>query len=163
MRDRSAYSALIEDLSIAMDHVRGQFEKNRRMTERLVQGERPDEVDVIAVGYTIHNYYNAAENYFLRIAKFFENHLDQGTWHRDLVNRMSAEISGVRPPLLPRAELSHFHELRAFRHVYRTLYDSELDPDKVGLANRHVGPAHAVMKTAHAAFLEKLESIRDAL
>lgn len=168
MRDALAYSALLEDLEVAIGHVRGQFEANRSMTERLASrpsgtpADTPDP-DVIALGYTIHNYYNAVENYFLRIAKFFENHLDPSTWHRDLVNRMATTIEGLRPNLLTRDDLHHFHELRGFRHVFRSLYDSVLDPDKLALANRHVNPAHQAIQTAHESFTGKLRTIRDAV
>lgn len=167
-RDASAYSALLEDLEVAIAHVRGQFDANRAMTARV--DSRPSEEptptpdsDVIALGYTIHNYYNAVENYFLRIAKFFENHLDASTWHRDLVNRMATAIEGLRPSLLPRNDLRHFHELRAFRHVFRSLYDTVLDADKVRLANTHVAPAHHAIVASHASFTAKLRAIRDAL
>ena len=163
VRDREAYAALIEDLDLAISHVGGQFDRNRAMTQRVGTDGVPDEVDVIALGYTIHNYYNASENYFLRIAKYFENNLDMATWHRDLVNRMSVAVEGLRPSLLPRQALPHFHELRAFRHVSRSLYDTPLDPEKVALANRHVPPAHEALQQGHLDFQETMRAIRDAL
>jgi hypothetical protein len=167
MRDRSAYTALIEDLRVAMDHVQGQYDSNRTMSGRIERrgavAREPIDPDVIALAYTIHNLYNAVENYFLRIAKFFENHLEPATWHRDLVNRMAIEIEGLRPPLLSRASLPDFHELRAFRHVFRSLYDTPLDPEKVALANRRVQPAYEALAAAHREFLAKLTAVREAL
>jgi len=49
-----------------------------------------------AVGFTLHNLYNAIENYFLRVAKFFENQIEGGSWHRDLVNRMGHAVPSLR-------------------------------------------------------------------
>ena len=114
--DALAYTALLEDLEVAMGRVRGQFDANRAMAKRVDQPPAPDaaptpDPDVIALGYTVHNYYNAVEDYFLRIAKFFENHLDPSTWNRDLVNRMATAIEGLRPRLLLRDDLRHFHKL----------------------------------------------------
>lgn len=167
MRDRPAYTALIEDLGIAMDHIRGQYDSNRAMSERLERrvaaAPGPIDPDVIALAYTIHNLYNAVENYFLRIAKFFENHLEAATWHRDLVNRMAVEIEDLRPPLLPRESLADFHELRGFRHVFRSLYDTPLDPEKVALANKRVQPAYQALSSAHEHFVAKLMAVREAL
>ena len=152
MRDRPAYTALIEDLLVAMDHVRGQYDSKRAMWRRLAQGEgaspEPLDPDVIALAYTIHNLYNAMENYFLRVAKFFENHLEAATWHRDLVNRMAVEIEDLRPSLLSRESLRDFHELRGFRHVFRSLYDTPLDPEKVALVHRRVQPAFDALAEA---------------
>ena len=167
MRDRFAYATLEQDLDVAVDHVRGQYEINRSMSERLdARGDTQRQTfdpDVVALAYTIHNLYNAIENYFLRIAKFFENNLEPGTWHRDLVNRMATEIEDLRPALLEREALPDFHELRAFRHVFRSLYDTSLDAEKVALANKRVEPAFKSFVAAHERFVEKLAAIRDAL
>ncbi|MCA1949980.1 MAG: hypothetical protein LDL24_05390 [Treponema sp.] len=54
----------------------------------------------MALGYTIHNIYGVMENACLRIARFFENGLNQNSWHRELLDRMIIEIPGVRQALL---------------------------------------------------------------
>jgi hypothetical protein len=108
--------------------------KNRRATERAsLSGE--DEFTWAAVGYTIHNVYCLFENYFLRISKFFENGLDPSTWHVQLVERMTLEIPGLRPALFDRAFALRIDELRRFRHAFRNLYQTELDPDRVRILN----------------------------
>lgn len=69
-----------------------------------------DEYDFAALGYTIQNLYNAFESYFLRIAKFFENKLDEREWHKSLVHRMTLSVDG--PPqtvFLPGAR-DRFHD-----------------------------------------------------
>lgn len=71
------------------------FGKNREMSQRIASSDEAGEYDYAALGYTLHNLYNALEAYFLRIAKFFENNLDEAEWHRLLVRRMTLEISGV--------------------------------------------------------------------
>ena len=69
--------------------------KNRRATERIEAGAN-DELDWAALGYTLHNIYCAFENYFLRIAKFFENGLDQRFWHGELLDRMTGVLIADR-------------------------------------------------------------------
>jgi len=73
----------------------------------------------VALAYTLASLYSVMENYFLRIAKAFENRVDPSQWHRDLLDRMAIEITGERPVLLTGHERSAIDELGAFRHVFR--------------------------------------------
>ncbi len=52
--------------------------------------------DKAAVGYFLHSFYNGCENIFRLIARFFENDIGSGSWHRDLLKRMKLEIPGYR-------------------------------------------------------------------
>lgn len=84
--------------------------------------------------------YNIVEQMALRVARAFENHLeDDGGWHAELFRRMSIPITGVRPALFP-AELRHpLRELRGFRHLFTHAYDLELDRDRIALLVRDAG------------------------
>jgi hypothetical protein len=142
--------------------VERQYEKTRKMTARIELGS-DDEFEWAALGYTIHNYYNALENYFSRISKFFDNELDSASWHRDLVDRMTLSIEGVRPRLLPPSIRRQVHELRSFRHVVRNLYDSELDPERVGRINSQLPEIMKVMIAAHSSFYAKIVAVAERL
>lgn len=163
MRDSEAYAALEQELNLAFEHVQGQYDKYRDMKRRSEVTDAPEDLVIAAIGFAVHNLYNAIENYFLRIAKFFENQIQGERWHRDLVNRMALSIEGVRPALLDRDGLRPFHELRAFRHVFRLIYDSHLDPAKLALAEEHVPAAVEVMESAHQRYIAKIGEIRRAL
>ena len=79
-------------------------------------------------------FYNIVEQMGLRIAKAFENNIeDEKKWHTELLNRLSIRIHGVRPPLFTEDVVQPLHELRAFRHVFVHAYDLKLDPDKLTL------------------------------
>jgi hypothetical protein len=162
-RTPESYLTLAGELDLAWRRIQGQLARNRDATARLGADGQPTEHDWAALGYTLHNLYNALENYFLRVAKFFENSLDAPTWHRDLVDRMTMAIAGVRPALLPDSVRPAVHELRAFRHVFRSLYDSILDPDRVLQANAQATVVVAAMERAHLTFIEKLRSIAAGL
>ena len=117
------------------------------------------ELDSAALGYTIHNIYNLLENYILRISKFFENSLDPLSWNRDLIEHMRLDIDGVRPALLNRDLAARIDELRSFRHVFRNIYQSELDPKPVELVQQQLNPTLASFENAHKEFLKKLKAI----
>lgn len=162
-RDSEAYATLIDELDMALEHVNGQYEKFVSMRRRAAETGDEDDMSVAALGYTVHNLYNAIENYFLRIAKFFENNLDHVSWHRDLINRMAMNIERVRPALLERESVGPFHELRAFRHVFRVIYDSTLDPRKLAIAVEEVEPAVTILRSAHDRYCTLMRAIRDGL
>ena len=161
-RQPEAYRMLVQELGLAWRHISGQYEKNQEMSRRIAD-QRATEFDWASLGYTIHNFYNALENYFLRIAKFFENSLDTETWHRDLVDRMALSIEGVRPALLPDEVRHELHELRSFRHVFRNIYDSTLDPERVDRVNQTLPPIMQVMEKSHLAFQAELNQISEGL
>ncbi len=134
MKNAHDFLRLKAELTTGSSLLQSLLAKNRRATERASLSDE-DEFAWAAVGYTIHNVYCLFENYFLRISKFFENGLDPSTWHAQLVERMTLEIPGLRPALFDRAFARRIDELRRFRHAFRNLYQTELDPDRVRILN----------------------------
>jgi hypothetical protein len=45
----------------------------------------------------LESYYTCAETLFLRISQFFENQLNDTEWHKDLLEKMTLTIEGLRP------------------------------------------------------------------
>jgi hypothetical protein len=85
-----------------------------------------------ACGHQLCRLYNAFEQGGLRLAKAFENHIDdERGWHATLLNRLSLEIEGVRPALLPQELKVAMTELHGFRHVFVHAYDLELNRQKL--------------------------------
>ncbi len=84
--------------------------------------------------------YNAVEQMGLRVAKVFENNIDdeQG-WHSALLNRLATRIEGVRPALVPQEMKQPLRELKAFHHVFVHAYELELDPEKLALLLKYAG------------------------
>lgn len=162
MRTRDDFRRLMAELAVDMETLAILFDKNRTMTERLEHGA-DTEFDYAALGYTLHNLYCCQENYFLRVAKFFENGLDPATWHRDLIDRMVVEIPGLRPRLLDRDLAGRLDELRGFRHRFRNVYQSSLDPERIRVLNGKVPGLVADFRTTHGAFLATLEYLAAGL
>ncbi len=153
---------LVSELEQDMELLTELEKQNIRAVGRIRAGA-DDALDYAALGYTIHNLYSLLENYALRIAKTFENQIDEGTWHRDLIKRMTLEIATVRPAVWNRHIAQHIDELRRFRHAFRHVYDSGLDPDKLMLAQKHVAPALDGVRSSHGVLIEKLNLLAEQM
>ena len=73
---------------------------------------------------------------------------------------MRLDIDGVRPALLDRELAARIDELRSFRHVFRNIYQTELDPKRIELVQQQLDPTIASFEKAHKEFLKKLKSNR---
>jgi hypothetical protein len=103
---------------------------------RLAQTRFTAGTDAALEGCAHHvvRFYNIIEQMGLRIAKAFENHIDDDSgWHSELIRRSSTPIQGIRPAFFPAELRQPLQELRAFRHVIHHAYDLELDCEKLAL------------------------------
>ncbi len=85
MKSKESILQLKAELQAEYDFIFECAEKNNHMTQRIANNPKADEFDYSALGYTLHNLYNAFESYFLRISRFFENNLSSSGWHRQLI------------------------------------------------------------------------------
>lgn len=161
-RNRVNFLRLISELENDIEILSELMDKYYMVNKKIKHIE-PDEFDWASLGYAIHNIYNLLENYFLRISKFFENDLDKSSWHSDLVNRMTIEIKDVRPRLFDRNLAYKINELRAFRHIFRYIYQSELDIKKLQDLNNRIPEVIEEFKRCHSLFTETLQDIASAI
>lgn len=143
---------LIAELENDWRFIQQNAQKNAVMADRIRNHPEQDEFSYAALGYTLHNLYNAFDAYFIRIAKFFENALPSERWHRSLLERMSLDIEEVRPALIDAFLLQRMQVLLAFRHVFRNLYQAQLLPNKVLEAQAAADGITAVFATSHQRF-----------
>ena len=155
---RTLKAELLADMQM-LEELEGKY----RLVHAKLAAIDPDEFDYVGLAYTIVNLYNLMENYFLRVAKCFENNIDKLNWHKDLIKRMSLEIEGIRPALLHTKDVPLIDELRAFRHVFRHIYQSELDLEKLKLVDGRTPKAVEVFRAAHARFFGNLQQLIDML
>lgn len=129
--------------------------------------ERPPEqmpfYDRAAVGYFLHGFYNACENIFQSIARFFENDIGPQTWHRDLLKRMKLEIAGYRPAVIDQELYLLLDEFRGFRHVYRHSYTFQLSWEKEAIVARKFKRTCDAFRLQILNFLNKLEELEKQL
>ncbi len=138
------------------------FATNTRARERIDHGA-VDQLDYLALGCTIHNLYGVIENACLRVSSFFENGLPAESWHRELLNRMMLDIPTVRPAFFQQNELVLIDDLRAFRHVFRNLYNRPVDLDKLSLLERKVPAAVEAFCRAFTRYEEFLSGLSSRL
>lgn len=75
------------------------------------------------VGSNLHDYYTAVENIFRDVAGRIDKSLPQGEqWHKALLEQMTLEVPGLRPPVLRSTTAEQLDPYRAFRHVFRNVY-----------------------------------------
>ena len=115
---------MLEDCRIAVD----------AFNKAAARFERHEEVAFEGCAHHLCRMYNVVEQMALRVAKVFENNIDdeQG-WHSALLNRLAIKIEGMRPALIPQDLKPPLQELKAFRHVFVHAYELELDPEKLSL------------------------------
>lgn len=161
-RSREDYDRLISELETDIEDLQIVQRSNVRAGARLTDGS-DDELDVAALGYTIHNLYGVIEGYCLRIAKFFENGLDPDSWHKDLLKRMTISIENLRPALFDRETWLRVDQLRAFRHAFRHLYARPIDSVRVRILQDEIPQTLDRFLAAHLQFSAHLSTIRDGV
>jgi len=78
------------------------------------------------------SYYTGAERIFYEIAKEIDGDVPTGAdWHKQLLEQLSVEIPTVRQAVLSEVTLVDLDEFRRFRHVVRSNYAHNLNPDLV--------------------------------
>ena len=90
-----------------------------------------------ACAYELARVYNVIERMLERVCEEFENHLEnRGDHHERLIQRLSLELEGIRPALIPKDRVAEVRELKGFRHVLRHAYDLTLRPDRLADLSR---------------------------
>ncbi len=138
------------------------FEENCLLNEKAwsrIQGGAKEELDWAALGYTLHTVYTTMENYFLRISKTFENHLPPRAWHRQLIDAMQLELPGIRPAFMSGELAAIADDLRGFRHVFRSMYEINLDPDRMSLIQKKIPRMQKLFKEAHVSYCQAITDL----
>ncbi len=108
----------------------------RRMLEKVKTTGDKDYLGTVALN--LQSFYTAVERILVAIAKEIDTSVPQEeSWHQALLEQMVLEIPGTRQPLLAIKTFQELNEFRRFRHVVRSNYAHQLDPEKVqALANK---------------------------
>ena len=97
--------------------------------------DRPRTDDSYAMrarGSILHDFYSAIERVFTHIARELNGGIPQGEqWHRQLLDDMRLDIPEVRPAVIDGPLAKALGEYLGFRHLFRNVYGSVLDVDRI--------------------------------
>ncbi len=98
----------------------------------------PDTYSLRARGSILHDFYSGVERIFVRIAGELNGGVPQAErWHQELLGDMVLEIPKVRPAVIDAQLSKELGEYLRFRHVFRNVYGSGLEADRLqALADR---------------------------
>lgn len=110
------------------------------------------------IGSILHDYYVAVENIFKIVAvRIDKTEMFSGErWHKELLEQMTVEVPGIRPPLLSSEAAVLLDKLRAFRHVFRNVYGFNLSPEKIRELLVQLPQTSALLKRDLSLFTEKM-------
>lgn len=109
--------------------------------------------------YQLVRVFNIIEQMGLRVAKAFENHIDdERGWHSQLLHRLGIEVPGVRPAFYRPEILLALRGLRGFRHVVHHAYDLDLDAERVAMIVRHAEDATRLLPEMADRFFQTVHS-----
>ena len=143
--DLAAVSRLMQELA----------EARRRL------GGEPTQENLSHIGYLLHSIYTGWESALRRIATVFENRLDPGQWHVQILRRMALDIPGIRPAVLDAASEEHLAAMRSFRHFFRHNYGVPLRWHKMGPVLQSYDAVQSSVEQSFLRFLSEVEKIAE--
>lgn len=110
-----------------------------------------------ARGSILHDFYNGIERIFERIAAELNGGVPNSPhWHQQLVADMALAIPDLRPAVIDASLRDRLAEYRGFRHLFRNLYGSLLDDERLRPLEQRLPEVFAILETQVGAFLEWL-------
>jgi hypothetical protein len=80
----------------------------------------------------LHSFYGGLERVFEAIVREVDGARGRSAeWHRELLQAVSVERPGSRPPVISETSYRELEEYRAFRHLFRHLYTHHIDPARI--------------------------------
>jgi hypothetical protein len=153
-RDASLIEAEVRHQLELIDKVRA------TIADRVARMAAGEAVVVEGAAFHVNNFYSAVEDLLRIVAAAFENNIDDvSRWHSELIDRMTLDIPGVRPPLLSAGAAQLLHRLRSFRHFFRHAYRVELNPDEVLENVARTSEVHPLLLADVERFLGQLRAV----
>jgi hypothetical protein len=111
----------------------------------------------------LHGFFAGVERLFEAAALQLDGSLPKGeAWHRDLLDQMTLDLPGIRPPVISVAVMQMLDEYRRFRHVVRNVYAESFDPQRVGELVERLAPGWLQLRNELMVFADFLEGVSRA-
>lgn len=120
---------------------------------------KPPPRELRGIGAVVHDFYTGIERVFESIAPELNGGLPASpSWHRELLETMTLDLPGLRPPLL-RTETAHaLQEFLRFRHLFRNLYGFELEWSRLRALLERLPTTWAAVQTDLERFVAFLDA-----
>jgi hypothetical protein len=131
MNERNEILILIEEIDKTMtliEDIDG-FYREVQSNELVKLGKTRS--TALIVSQIFENFYTCIETLFLRISQFFENDIAKEKWHRNLLDKMTLSIEGIRPAVIQNKTYKLLLELMRFRHFKRYYFELDYDWGKL--------------------------------
>ena len=100
--------------------------------ERVIKTRVYQDIYLDSVALNLHSFYSGLERMFELIAKHIDQNMPSSErWHRDLLQSMSHDVTGIRPSVISLDSERRLHSFRRFRHLVRNVYAANLMPEKI--------------------------------
>ena len=123
--------------AVGLEILQGELAADRRVL-RDAAGKASDRIGethpgyLEACAYELARFYTVLERMLENVCAAFENHFERdGDWHEKLLTRVSLDLPGLRPALIPESAVGSLRELKRFRHLIRHAYDLTLREDRL--------------------------------
>jgi len=151
--------AEIENELVYLERIKAQVEEAH---SRFGDTE-PDGFGIQGVALVLHDFYNAAENIFKRVASELGEGLPQGgEWHAILLRSMTLRVPTLRPPVIRDETASLLDEFRRFRHRVRHAYGFTLRWSTLRGPLAEFDEAYQMLVTDVRQFVAFLKGMREA-
>ena len=110
-----------------------------------------------AAALNLHDFYSGLERLFQQIATTVDGSMPGGPeWHRELLRQMRTALPSLRPQVLSAESAREVDEYLRFRHVVRSIYAFEFDPERIEPLVEHLRPCFERMQAELLAFADFL-------
>ena len=154
------YRVLAQRVGDDLEDIERSVRRSERAWQAAQRAEDDQDMFIDSAALNLHGFYAGIERLFEAIALQLDGALPQGeAWHRDLLEQMTFDLSGVRSPVI-NLEVSHnLDEYWRFRHVVRNIYAEHLDPHRIGDLVAKLQPLWPQLKAELIRFAEFLEGV----
>ena len=121
---------LVDEIEAELSNMQVAVVTTARLLEKVQQTGDEDYLGSIALN--LQSFYTGVERLFITVAKTVDEIVPTGdSWHQQLINQMAIALPAVRQPVISARTQTALDEFRRFRHVVRSHYAYQLDPDRV--------------------------------
>ena len=111
---------------------------------------------ISALTLYLENFYMGVERIFVLITKEVDKTQPSGeSWHIQLLKQMLLDITPIRSAVISEESYEMLNEFRGFRHVAKSLYAYDLEPQRVIELSRKLSPCYDRLKSDIQVFLNR--------